>query len=217
MLEALGWVVSTSITVLYWLWLIGKGIADSKKASTGADGAPAQLVPPDGTSFSRIGWVTFGGFAVVLFLFLFTTPSAAIGESFSRLNGFFLVFFCVPGVVLLAIGASQKHFYAKHKKYAEAIAAPGEYSIDAIAGAHPNAYDRACADLQRLINSGYFPNVYLVLQERKVVRLQPKPEEKQPLPTPDKVVVRCPGCGFPNRVTAGQSAACGYCGAQLAG
>lgn len=62
------------------------------------------------------------------------------------------------GLTMLGVGISRRKRAARYCRYLSLIGNRSDLSIDALAEAMPVSYDKACADLQNMIEAGHLPS-----------------------------------------------------------
>ncbi len=96
-----------------------------------------------------------------------------IAELDSRAGGFaglsFVLGLLATGLVLLGFGFSKKKKARRYRRYLGLIGTRENVSIDSLAEAIPVSYEKACSDLQDMIDEGFLPAAGRV--DRKLRRL----------------------------------------------
>lgn len=131
-----------------------------------------------------------------------------------------LFFFGIAGFVLQIVAQKLKKQATEIKRYLSIIVNGNENRIDTIAASMGKSYDAAKADIQNMINKGYFKNAYINDGTREIVfqgrNIQAQAEmAKNNTATSNKMrVVSCPCCGANNTIigNVGESE---YCGSPL--
>lgn len=151
-----------------------------------------------------IGGCILLGFAVIyIILGLSDELEVEEGESLLATLLFVILIFGVTGALLLFFGIRDKNNLAKHRKYLS-IVGSGIFAVADIAAKMSVPEQRAYADLQKMLNRGFFPGAYLDLQNQTLA-----------FPGSNKVATMvCSKCGATNTVSS-REAVCEYCGSQL--
>ena len=107
----------------------------------------------------------------------------------------------------------------RYKKYIALVVNHAQTSIDAIASAVGVSYHLAVADLQKMIDRGYFKGAYIDVVTREIhLTMPPAPffafDAQAQHTAPQERILTCRSCGANNRVTT-QIGACAYCGTPL--
>ena len=168
------------------------------------------------TKLLNIVAIVWLGFVVIILL---TNPS----DSDLMLG---CIVLAIPSILVLVHSKKQKKKTEATKKYIDVIVNGGERQLDNIASAVGVTYDVACKQVQKLIDDGYFKNMYLNTNERTVIVNNPKTE--MPVQTSAEItleqkvvaqqqparVVKCTTCGANNTIY-GETGECEYCGSPL--
>ena len=119
------------------------------------------------------------------------------------------------GFWLFRISRRMKATGKRYRSYIELIINQGHTSIEYIAQIMGVTYRMAEADLQKMIERGFFQGAYIDRTKRMIV-LQPVAQQAQSGQVmPQERVVACKGCGANNRVLTHVSE-CEYCGSPIA-
>jgi len=127
-------------------------------------------------------------------------------DPFSLIMG---VMFLAGGVAMVWLSVNQRSLAKRYKRYIALIVNNGICSLERIVQATGFQYPKAAADLQKMIDLGFFDGAYLD-EARGLVVLPEK--------LADTLVVRslhCDRCGANNKLTASQAPICAYCGSPL--
>lgn len=136
------------------------------------------------------------------------------------------LFFLTGGAVLIYFGRKMQRDGLKYKKYISIVVNNGITSIDEIASAVPCTYEAAVADLQKMIEIGYFSYAYIDSGSRRLVMPGYSSDEEntdddgmdivgERPSVPEQKIVTCSSCGARNKVTEGRISECEYCGTPL--
>ena len=139
------------------------------------------------------------------------------------------VVFGALGAIMIWQGHSYKKLGQTYQKYRRVLINSADGSIDNLASVLGVNYDRAVADLNRMIGKGLFPDSYVNDDERcfKSPLLQKgyvsfAPELSYPLggadasrSVPRTKSVKCPNCGGINTINVGGDNLCDFCGSPL--
>ena len=99
-----------------------------------------------------------------------------------------MVFLCigVPGLALAFWGQSILGKAQRYSRYARLIGDSSEVSLDRLAGAMGISFEKACIDLQKMLDSGFFEGYYVDYERRVLTRgrlgaaaPRPTPEDKK--------------------------------------
>lgn len=124
----------------------------------------------------------------------------------------------IIGGILLKVMAKKLLASAENiKKYLAIVVNGNVRQLDAISASIGKPYDTVKADLQKMIDDGYFKNAYIKEDTREIViaQAQPQPHVFDGTGTAPSVrVVSCPCCGANNTVS-GNLGECEYCGSPL--
>lgn len=137
-----------------------------------------------------------------------------------------LILFCGGGAALIWLGNKNKRRHSMYTKYSSIIAGNPNASLEQIAATSGRPYAKVCSDLQKLVDTGFFPGYYLD-QNRKAFSCPAAQSARPASPTPFHAssltptpvpsapkVVKCPGCGGVNNVVGAKNE-CEYCGSPL--
>ena len=176
----------------------------------------------NGKSLKILGWVLIG-FAII-YLILGLTGELK-NEDGSSIAGTLIVIeliLGVSGVLSLVKGKKYIKCGEKYSRYVSVVNASNDLLIDNIAAAIPTTYEKAAADLQAMIDAGYFMNAYVDLNRRELVMHRNQQSNYtntftvNPQNTGDKTTSKkCPNCGATNTVIEGTACECEYCGSPL--
>ena len=176
----------------------------------------------NGKSLKILGWVLIG-FAII-YLILGLTGELK-NEDGSSIAGTLIVIeliFGVSGVLSLVKGKKYIKCGEKYNRYVSVVNASNDLLIDNIAAAIPTTYEKAAADLQAMIDAGYFMNAYVDLNRRELVMHRNQQSNYtntytvNPQNTGAKTMSKkCPNCGATNTVIEGTACECEYCGSPL--
>ncbi len=176
----------------------------------------------NGKSLKILGWILIG-FAV-MYLILGITGELETEDGSSAVGGIIVAecFFGGFGALSLIKGKKYIACGEKYNRYVSVVNASNDLLIDNIAAAIPTTYENATADLQAMIDAGYFMNAYVDLNRRELVmhRNQQNNYTNTYTPNPQNtsaktVSKKCPNCGATNTVTEGTTCECEYCGSPL--
>lgn len=99
-----------------------------------------------------------------------------------------MVFLCigVPGLALTFWGQSILGKAQRYSRYARLIGDSSEVSLDRLAGAMGISFEKACIDLQKMLDGGFFEGYYVDYERRVLTRgrlgaaaPRPTPEDKK--------------------------------------
>jgi predicted membrane protein len=129
------------------------------------------------------------------------------------------IFYLILGIVLKKFAKKLKESADNVKKYLTIVINGNVRQLDAISAAVGKPYDAVKADLQKMIDDGYFKNAYIDEAAREIVLAQPTAQANSaPMgaasATVTTRVVACPCCGANNTIS-GATGECEYCGSPL--
>ncbi len=127
------------------------------------------------------------------------------------------VFYLILGIVLKRLAKKLRNSADNVKKYLAIVINGNVRQLDAISSAVGKPYDAVKADLQKMIDDGYFKNAYINEATREIVLAQAAPQGAPAFTggaAPTTRVVTCPCCGANNTVV-GAAGECEYCGSPL--
>lgn len=170
----------------------------------------------NGKHIRLLGWILFG--LGVFYLLMGLAGGWETNEKTSILGGILvgLLFFCGGGILLVLWGRKLVKSGTKYERYLTIIRVQDNYSIDNIAAAYPVPYEQACADLQNMIEMGYFPHLTRVDFNRRELILPEALVSSDREETAERKsrALTCPNCGAPN-VIESDNGECEYCGSPL--
>ncbi len=176
----------------------------------------------NGKSLKILGWVLIG-FAA-MYLLLGITGELQTEDGSSAVGGI-IVAECIfggLGALSLVKGIQYIKCGEKYNRYVSVVNASNDLLIDNIAAAIPTTYEKAAADLQAMIDAGYFMNAYVDLNRRELVmhRNQQSNYANTYTVYPQNAGAKtmskkCPNCGATNTVVEGIACECEYCGSPL--
>ena len=123
----------------------------------------------NGKSLKILGWVLIG-FAA-MYLLLGITGELQTEDGSSAVGGI-IVAECIfggLGALSLVKGIQYIKCGEKYNRYVSVVNASNDLLIDNIAAAIPTTYEKAAADLQAMIDAGYFMNAYVDLNRQELV------------------------------------------------
>ena len=129
------------------------------------------------------------------------------------------IFYLILGIVLKVLAKKMLASAENVKRYISIVINGNLRQLDAIAAAVGKPYDTVKADLQKLIDDGYFKNAYINEATREIVLSAPSASVNEVSASvagtavQTRVVV-CPCCGANNTVS-GAVGECEYCGSPL--
>ncbi len=129
------------------------------------------------------------------------------------------IFYLILGIVLKVLAKKMLASAENVKRYISIVINGNLRQLDAIAAAVGKPYDTVKADLQKLIDDGYFKNAYINEATREIVLSAPSASVNEGSASvagtavQTRVVV-CPCCGANNTVS-GAVGECEYCGSPL--
>lgn len=127
------------------------------------------------------------------------------------------ILFGAGGFCVNRVGRNMKKNGEKYKKYIALIVNQHLTQIDMIATEVGVTYDVATADLQKMIDTGYFVGAYISENSREILLAKPAIDATtQTTATQSQTrVVECKGCGANNSIKIGQTNQCEYCGTAI--
>lgn len=161
-------------------------------------------------TLSIIGWILI--VFCVYFLIMAATGNVKT-YSTSNISGsiiYAFVFYGGGGTFMVYFAHKMRVNALKFKKYIFIVGNQKQTSLDKIAVAIPTTYEKACTDLQHMINIGYFVDAYLDTNNRQIVLPNRKQSEDASLQQQIKAI-ECKNCGANNNVIVGQVYKCEYC------
>lgn len=169
------------------------------------------------------GWILL--FMGVFYLFSALAGNLDVEPGENATSGIItaIVIFCGGGGALIWLGGKNKRLHSMYTKYSSIIAGNPDASLEQLASTSAKPYAKVCADLQKLVDMGFFPGYYLDLNRKtfscpaaKSARPAGVPTGRpQAAPTPaGSKVVKCPNCGGSNTLI-GDTTECEYCGSPL--
>jgi len=117
------------------------------------------------------------------------------------------------GFWLFRVSRKMKATGKRYRSYIELIINQGHTSIEYMAQMMGVTYQVAEADLQKMIEKGFFQRAYID-RTRKMIVLQTAAQSQSGQVMPQERVVACKGCGANNRVLTHVSE-CEYCGSPI--
>lgn len=180
----------------------------------------------NGKSLRILGYILLG-FAIVYLIMAFTGDLKS--EDGSSIVGGVIVaeiIFGGGGALCVFKGIEYIKRGTKYNRYVSIINASNDLLIDNIAAAVPTTYDKAIADIQSMLDAGFFMNAYLDLNKRELIMAK---TATQPNIVVNNIYadhsageansqphsVKCPNCGATNTVVPGAKNECEYCGSAL--
>ncbi len=177
-----------------------------------------------GKSLKIVGWILLS-FAFI-YLMMGITGELEMEDGSSTVGSVLtsLLIFGGGGYLCLKKSTIYLQRGTKYNKYLSIVNTSNDLSIDRIAAAYPTTFEEAVADLQAMIDDGYFTNSYIDSNRRELV--MPKNTTsthtdsnpmffEQTATTEQLRISNCPNCGAPNTNTAGLVVECEYCGSML--
>jgi len=130
------------------------------------------------------------------------------------------VLFGGGGIVTFLYARKSQKKGEHYRKYINAIVNQNQTLIDSISASVGIPYNTVVIELQKMIREGYLPGAHVDVSQRKVILKNMTQQWAQPSTAfidqhPQVAVVSCPGCSANNKVFAGQTAVCEYCGTFL--
>lgn len=140
-----------------------------------------------------------------------------LSEGFSNDDVLGIIIFGTTGAALAFTGNKKKKISQKYKKYKALIVNQRLTSLDNIAALIPTTYEEAVFDIQKMIDNGYLPGVYINYNERVVVLPQNNSNASFDMHMPNSAtrVVICKSCGASNKLSVGATCECQYCGSYI--
>ena len=176
----------------------------------------------NGRTLKVLGWVLLGFAMLYLILGLTGNLQAEDGSMGGVISVIFI--FGAGGLVCLYYGSVIMKRGLKYSRYVSIVVPGNNTYLDNIAAQYPTSYDKAVADLQAMIDAGYFMNSYIDLNRRELilpkVQAQPNYAFHQPPASTNAAyagprTIQCPNCGAPNTLFIGAVKECEYCGSLL--
>lgn len=165
-----GWLLIIISFVLFWplgLFLLYKKLRSNK-----ANLSMTKLLPIGGVILLLIG---FSGMWDVINSLFYS------GFDFYLISDFLRgLFFCIGGLILFGVRQVTVQRDGMNRKYMTIVGSRNIVSIRTIAEAMPVSYDKACKDLQRMIDQGFFGDAtYLDMKTGCIIldgSIRPEPE-----------------------------------------
>lgn len=161
----------------------------------------------------------FRGIGIVLYVF-----TALCLMTFSSGDEGYICFFAMLATVFYVVGHKMVKRSKKTKQYIALIVNQHITSIDELARATGTTYEKACNELQQVIDGGFFPGACLNLSARRFIipgAGAPIYREKMPQQGPRQGAktraASCKGCGAQIIVAVGAVRKCEYCGTPVQG
>lgn len=139
------------------------------------------------------------------------------------LNGFAFIAF---GAFLIVCGLEWRVLLKERRIYLTFIGANAAATVSDLAQANNSSEKTVKDNLGLMIKKGMVRNLAINEQNGAIVSNSGMNGAKGPASSsapaapaasqaPEKVAMRCPGCGAPNEITKGETTACEYCGSPL--
>lgn len=179
----------------------------------------------NGKSLQVLGYILIG--IAIIYLIMGLTGELKSQDGSSVVGGIIVVELIFGGCGALCIIKGMEYIKrgTKFNRYVSIINASNDLMIDNIAAAVPTTYDKATADIQAMLDAGFFMNAYLDLNKRELIMAK---STSQPNVDVNDVYagstattdtqphsVKCPNCGATNTVVPGAKNECEYCGSPL--
>lgn len=191
---AYSWPVVIILIILFWpigLYLLWKRVTVDKQSSLNS----GKIVLNFGYAFILISIM---GIIV------------SISEGFGKDDIGTIIFFVLAGVSMILLGLNMKNTAKKYKKYISIIVNGGTSLIDKIAEASDINYDEVRADIDKMLEKGYFTGAYIDESTNEIILAENKNKiEKK------TSIVTCRGCGANNTIVVGESSGCEFCGSPI--
>lgn len=213
--KSFSWGIIILLFILFFpvgIWMLVKKMTDEKYCYS-----------KNGKSLKIFGWVLFG--MGILYFIMGLTGELATEDGSSAVGRTVLlvILFCGGGLFAVFKGKQFVDRGAKFGRYVAIVNAGSDTSLDNIAAAYPTTYDNAAADLQQMIDAGYFLNAYIDLDKRELVMPATRSikgavsnSSGNGMPAdPKPRTVKCPNCGATNMIISGAINECEYCGSPL--
>ncbi|MBU5437296.1 hypothetical protein KQI42_04705 [Tissierella sp. MSJ-40] len=140
-------------------------------------------------------------------------------ESFTLI--FFLIFVII-GIWLIMFGIRRKKLIRRFKEYEQIISSENETSINNIANITFQSSDFVMDDIQTMINKKLFTNVFIDKNDKRIIFEKRNDSVKTTYDETASIsihkemsVVKCSGCGAPNKIPKGSSSECEFCGSPI--
>lgn len=184
-----------------------------------------------------VGWIFFGFGCFYLIAGL--TGNLVIDDGSSIVFGLIVMvtLFCGGGYAIVRYAKKYKKLGLLFERYLPVASRSPNGSLDDIAGALGEAYEKTEENIQKLIDAGLFEHSYIDKMCRCLVSpvvsstYQPQPgysaagrngmhqqqSSAESTPAAGMITVKCNGCGGINTVLQGRVCECEYCGSAIKG
>lgn len=179
----------------------------------------------NGKSLRVLGYILLGLAGIYLIMGL--TGELKTEDGSSIVGGVIVaeIIFGGGGALCVFKGMEYIKRGAKYNRYVSIINASNDLLVDNIAAAVPTTYDKAIADIQSMLDAGFFMNAYLDLNKRELIMAKVAPQPSVAVNTGytgsqgavdnQPRSVKCPNCGATNTIVPGAKNECEYCGSAL--
>lgn len=155
--------------------------------------------------------------------FLMISLIIILDDSNDILSILFATLICgIIGICLIRFGIKRRKFIKRFRKYEDIISYRQEVFIDSIANMTSQSADFVIDDIQKMIKRKLFINMYIDRKYKRIIfkgkndLVKTSYDGIDSVSRPKKMsVVKCSGCGAPNKISKGSSSECEFCGSPI--